>query len=69
MSKQSKKLIIETITSDLIQKKYFDKDFIQIIKSYKLEYNEVDIINSVLKNMINNGYYIEKYNPLVIKEI
>lgn len=69
MSKQNKQEIIETITNDIICKKRFNKGLIQIINSYKLDYNEVDLINDVLKNIISKGYYIETFNPLVIKEI
>lgn len=69
MSKQNRQQIVETITNDILFKKKFNKGLIQIINSYKSEYNEVDLINDVLKNIINKGYYIESFNPLVIREI
>ena len=69
MSKQNRQQIVETITNDILFKKKFNKGLIQIINSYKSGYNEVDLINDVLKNIINKGYYIETFNPLVIKEI
>lgn len=70
MSKQHIDKTSETITNIIIEKKSFKSSLTEIIKEYKIDStNEIEIINEVIKKLIVKGYYIENYNPLVIKEI
>lgn len=70
MSKLCIEKLVELITNHLIEKKDFEIGLIELLKEYKIDdINEIKLINDIIKKIINNGYYIENFDPLKLKEI